>query len=97
MDEDKKIVAEIAFRVDARKVSPEVVRRICKLATDLRCVFMTSEYEVLVPDESMVLANVNRSTAKKFVDDPVSTLLGLNQQKMQEPMNRMAKKGNPRQ
>jgi hypothetical protein len=73
VDKDKKIVEEIAFRVDARTISLELVRRICSLATDLGCVFMTSEYEILAPDQSMVLANINHSTAKKFVDDPVST------------------------
>jgi len=68
-------------------------------ATDLGCVFMTSEYEILPPDESMVLANINHSTAKKFVDDPVSTLQGLDQQKMQERMNHITKdpKNNPPQ
>ena len=98
-DKDKKIVEEIAFRVDARTISLELVRRICRLATDLRRVFMTSEYEILAPDESMVLANINHSTAKKFVDDPVSTLQGLDQQKMQERMNHIAKnlKDNPSQ
>ena len=84
VDKDKKIVEEIAFRVDARTISLELVRRICRLATDLRCVFMTSEYEILAPDECMVLANINHSTAKKFVDDPASTLLGLDHQKLQD-------------
>jgi hypothetical protein len=98
-DKEKKIVEEIVFRIDARTISLELVRRICRLATDLRCVFMTSEYEILVPDESMVLANINHSTAKKFVDDPVSTLQALDQQKMQARMNYITKslKNNPPQ
>ena len=90
-DSAKKIVEQIAFRVDARTISPKLVRRICRLATALRCVFMTSEYEILAPDESMVLANTHHSTAKKFVDDPVSTLQGLDQQKVQKRMNHMTK------
>jgi len=99
VDKHNKIVEEIAFRVDARTISLELVRRICSLATDLGCVFMTSEYEILPPDESMVLANINHSTAKKFVDDPVSTLQVLDQQKMQERMNHITKdpKNNPPQ
>ena len=32
---------------------------------------MTADYKILLPDESMVLATIQRSTAKKFVDDPV--------------------------
>jgi len=99
VDKDKKIVEEISFRVDARTISQELVRRICRLATDLGCVFLTSEYEILAPDESMVLANINHSTAKKFVDDPVSTLQGMDQQKMQERMNHIMKnqRNNPLQ
>jgi hypothetical protein len=73
------------------------VRRICLLARDLGCVLLTSEYEILAPDESMVLANLNHSTAKKFVEDPVSTLQGLDQQKIQERANYLMKdlKNNP--
>jgi len=48
---------------------------------------MTSEYEILVPDESMVLTAINHSTAKKFVDDPVSTLHSLDETKIQERVN----------
>jgi hypothetical protein len=96
-DKEKKMVEEIAFRIDARTISLELVRRICRQATDLRCIFMSSEYEILAPDESMVLANINHSAAKKFVDDPASTLQGLDQQKMQERVNYIKKnlKNNP--
>jgi hypothetical protein len=45
---------------------------------------MTAEYEILAPDEAMVLAAVNHSTAKRFVDDPVSTLLGLDHQELRD-------------
>jgi hypothetical protein len=34
---------------------------------------MTADYELLLPDESMVLATIKHSTAKKFVDDPATT------------------------
>lgn len=96
-NKDKKVVEEIAFRIDARTISRELVRRICRLAADLRCVLLTSEYEILAPDESMVLANINHSTAKKFVDDPVSTLKGLDQEKMRKRMDQIVKdlKNNP--
>jgi hypothetical protein len=40
---------------------------------------MTADYEILVPDESMVLATIQNSTAKKFVDDPAATLRKLGQ------------------
>ena len=91
VNESKKIVEEISFRVDARTISLEVVRRICRFATDMECVLLTSEYEILAPDEAMVLANLNRSTAKRFVEDPVTTLLGLDQRKMRERIDHITK------
>jgi hypothetical protein len=83
-DDGKDKVEEIRFRLDAKKTSPELVRQICLLARELRCVLMTAEYEILAPDEAMVLAAFNHSTAKRFVDDPASTLLGLDHQKLQD-------------
>jgi len=35
----------------------------------------------------MVLAAISHSTAKRFVDDPVSTLLGLDHQKLKDRAN----------
>ena len=49
-------------------------------------VLMTTDYELLVPEEAMVLSAVNRSTAKRVVD-PASTLLGLDHQKMRDRTN----------
>ena len=73
-DERKSKVEEIAFRIDANAISPELVRQICILARQLGCVLLTADYEILLPDESMVLATIKHSTAKKFVDDPAATL-----------------------
>jgi hypothetical protein len=58
---------------------------------------MTSKYEILAPDEPMVLTNINHSTAKKFVEDPISTLRGLDQKKIQDRTNYLMKdlKDNP--
>jgi hypothetical protein len=54
--------------------------------------------QILAPDESMVLTNVNRSIAKKFVEAPVSTLKGLGRKKLQERADRIAKslRGDPK-
>jgi hypothetical protein len=87
VDESRSAVEEIAFRVDAGVVSPELLRRICVLAKQLGCVLMTSEYEILAPDESMVLTAINRSTAKGYIDDPVSTLRSLGRPEVQERFN----------
>ena len=86
-DDTKETVQEIAFRIDAYKTSSELVCGICLLARQLGCVLMTEYYELLVPDEAMVLAAVSHSTAKRFVDDPVSTLLGLDHQKLKDRAN----------
>lgn len=83
-DESKHKVEEIAFRIDANAISPVLVRRICALAKQLECLLMTPKYEILVPDDSMVLAAVYQSTAKKFVDDPVATLLTLDTKDKEE-------------
>ena len=99
VDDAKQVVEEISFRIDARAVSSDFVGEICRLARRLGCVLMTSEYEILAPDNSMVLTNLNNSTARRFVADPAATLKGLNQEKMQNRveylMNRM-KRDRPR-
>jgi hypothetical protein len=84
VSEDMQIIEEISFRIDARTISPELIRRICILAKQLGCELLTADYKILLVDESMVLAAVNNSTAKKFVDDPVSALKGLDHKKIQE-------------
>src|SRR5438552_11047461 len=48
-DESKQIVQEIAFRIDARAVSPDLVHRICGLAKRWKCVLLTASYEILLP------------------------------------------------
>jgi hypothetical protein len=92
-DETKNKVEQIAFRIDASAISLELVRRICLLARQLGCVLMTADYEILAADESMVFAAVNQSTARKYIDDPVSTLLSLGKPEIQERFNRPMNKG----
>jgi hypothetical protein len=87
VDQSKRKVEEIAFRIDANAISPELVRKICALARRLECVLMTADYEILLPDELMVLATIQDSTAKKFVDDPVATLRKLGEPEMQKRFN----------
>ena len=55
VDETKSKVEEIAFRVDANAISPELVRQLCVLARQLRCALLTAQYQILLPDESMVM------------------------------------------
>jgi len=90
-DESKDKVEEVAFRIDAGEISPELVRRVCILARQLGCVLMTAGYEILAPDESKLLAAINHSTAKGYIDDPVSTLRSLGRPEIQERFNRPVK------
>jgi hypothetical protein len=83
-DDTKTKVIEIGFRIDASAISRDLVGRICTLAARLKCVLLTAGYKILLPDESMVLTAINDSTAKRFVDDPETTLRNLDQKKMQE-------------
>jgi hypothetical protein len=87
VDESKSKVEQIAFRIDANAISQELVRQICILARQLGCALMTADYEILLPDESMVLATIQHSTAKKFVDDPAATLRKLGEPEMQKRFN----------
>jgi len=91
VDEGKSKVQKIAFRLDAGAISPALVRSICILARQLGCVLMTAEYEILAADESMLLAAINHSTAKGYIDDPVSTLRSLGRPEIQERFSRLIK------
>jgi hypothetical protein len=82
-DDSKSEVEEIVFHVDVRAVSSGFVSSICQMARQLGCVLMSADYEIFVPDESMVLTAISKSTAKKYLEDPVSTLRGLDQKKFE--------------
>jgi hypothetical protein len=84
VNEGKTAVEEISFRIDARAISSDLVRRICVVAKQLACALMTVDHEILAPDESMVMTAISKSTAKKFVDDPVPTLLNLDRSKIEK-------------
>jgi hypothetical protein len=92
VDETKTKVEHLAFRIDVRDLSRELVHRVCMLAKRLDCVLMTAERTVLVPDESMVITAVANSTAKKYLDDPEATLLNLDQKKFEYPREEKKKK-----
>jgi hypothetical protein len=67
----------IGFRVDVRRLSPTFVTSICRLAKELECMLLTGQYHLIAPDDQAVLAAINQSTAKNYLDAPVSTLLSL--------------------
>jgi hypothetical protein len=76
-DEHKKSIKEISCRVDVRNISVSFIRDICALARALKCVLVTAKNEVLQSDESAVYAAIYNSTAKKYLEDPVSALRNL--------------------
>jgi hypothetical protein len=96
VDEKKEVVEEISFRIDARSLSLEFVRRFCALAEDLGCVLMTSDYEILAPEEEMVLNAVKHSAATKFLNDPASTLEDAHKKIQAREDRRMRKTGDER-
>jgi hypothetical protein len=82
-DEDLAKVEQISFRIDARNISPDLVHEICTLAKRMGCVFVTHKYEILLPSETDVLNAIESSTAKSFVDDPITTLKNLDTTKIE--------------
>ena len=70
-DAEKKVVEEIAFRLDAGEPSLDLIRMICELAAQVSCVLLTADAEILKPVEPVVLAAIRNSTAATFVNDPV--------------------------
>jgi hypothetical protein len=83
LDDDKSVVEEIGFRVDVRALAGGFVRDICAFTRNLKCVLLTGDYEILIPEESMVLAAISHSTSKKYLEDPVSTLKNLDTRKFE--------------
>ncbi len=96
VDETKSEVEEIAFRIDANAISPELVRRVCILARQLGCVLLTAQYQILLPDESMVMTTIQHSIAKKFVDDPAAALREVGQPEVQQRLQYPMKDDPPR-
>ena len=73
-DEEKKVVEEIALRLDAHDISLDLIRMICTFAAQLSCVLLTADSEVPQPVESEMIAAIRNSTATRFVSDPVAAL-----------------------
>ena len=76
VDECQENFDEIGFRIDARSISKSLLSNVCILARHLGCVLLTSEYEILAPDESMLIDAITRSKARRFLANPASTLQG---------------------
>src|SRR5881296_1881707 len=75
-DNNRK-VEWIGFRVDVRELSPGFVRDICRVSDEIKCMLLTGAYHLIAPDEQAVLAAINRSTARRYLEDPVTTLRSL--------------------
>jgi len=75
IDERKDKIECIWCRIDVRSISHSFVRGICTLAQQLECILVTAKHIVLKADEASMLAAINDSTAKKYLEDPVATLI----------------------
>ncbi len=70
-------IEEITMRIDVSELSPPFVRDVCAFPKQLGCVLVTYDYHVLAPEETFVLEAINNSRARKYLEDPVSTLRAL--------------------
>jgi hypothetical protein len=78
VEEDPTKVEEIGITIDARCVSEELIESFCQLASKLGCAFLTVNNAEIVQADKMSLAGaLQRSTASRFLQDPVATLKGL--------------------
>src|SRR5215510_3686141 len=76
--EDRKGVIEVEFRLDVRHLSVPFVAGICALARKCGCLLLAWKIgQLLTPELDIVMAAINRSEAKKYVEDPVATLTRL--------------------
>ena len=76
--DDTKIKVEwIGFRIDVQRISLVLLQKICALTEQWGCLFLTRENHIIVPEMSVIISEINNSTAKQFVEDPVSTLRNL--------------------
>ena len=72
-------VEEIGITIDARHAPEELLEKLGDLASKLRCVFLTVHTaEIVQPDKPSLLQALKESTANRFLDDPETTLKGLN-------------------
>ena len=77
-DDDRKTIIEIEFCIDVRHLSSKFVTSTCELAKRFGCVLVHWQSgRVLMPDVDALLDAINRSRAKKFVEDPAGTLKNL--------------------
>ena len=76
-DEKREKVEWVDMRIDVRNLSRPFVVAICMLAKELECVLLTDQHELVPPDEGALLAAIDLSIAKGFLNDPISTLRSL--------------------
>jgi hypothetical protein len=76
-DDQNGSVESIGFRIDVRQISTTYIENICLLANRLRCLVLTGTYRLLKPKTEAIMDAIKNSTANKFVQDPVSTLMSL--------------------
>lgn len=70
-------VHQVRVRLDARKLDLELLQRIAGFARDCACVFVTPRGEVVEPEVSAMLIELELSPAAAFVRNPQAFFEGL--------------------
>jgi hypothetical protein len=77
-DDNRNSVVEMEFRFYAAEISEPYVARACQFAARHACLFVDNRSRrVMKPDVASVMNGIRKSTAGRFVKDPVPTLTNL--------------------
>jgi hypothetical protein len=71
---DGPAIEEVCFRIDVRSDYLALLERIAQTALWAQCLFVTEEFEVVHPDVSQLISEVENSSARRFVLDPQAFL-----------------------
>ncbi len=81
--DEKLEIEDIRIRMDVSRLSWELVLHLCRWATSLDCLALTSSHEVLAPDFFAVEESIKNSRAMKFLRNPAKTLQSLDQKEFE--------------
>ena len=77
-DDNRNTVLEMEFRFYAAEISASYVAQACDFAARHACLFLDNRSRrIMKPDVASVMNGLRKSTARKFVEDPVGTLTNL--------------------
>jgi len=71
---DNGHIAEVEVRIDVGKLDSRFLEDICTFAKLCDCLLMTEEFALIEPDVELLLDQIGKSNAWKFVSDPAGFL-----------------------